>query len=163
MPITVRRATVADAALLSALNAEVQAIHAAALPGWFKPSGPEAFPPAAAVALLGNPYNLVLVAEIGAEPVGYVYAGVTRHAETPWRWAYDMVYLHQIGGRAGYRRRGVGAALVAAVRADAASRNVALLGLDVWSFNAEARAFFQRQGFAPYNERMVGTTTGPGR
>ena len=48
MPATVRRATVADAALLSALNAEVQAIHAAALPGWFKPPGVEAFPPAAA-------------------------------------------------------------------------------------------------------------------
>ena len=48
-------------------------------------------------------------------------------------------------------RQGVGAALIAAVRAQAASRNVALLGLDVWSFNADAKAFFQRQGFAPYN------------
>ena len=131
--------------------------------GWFKPPGPQAFPPDAAAALLGNPYNLVLVAEIDAAPVGYVYAGVTRHAETPWRWAYDMVYVHQIGVRAAHRRRGVGAALIAAVRAEAASRNVALLALDVWSFNADARAFFQRQGFAPYNERMVGRTTGPGR
>jgi ribosomal protein S18 acetylase RimI-like enzyme len=163
VPTTVRRAIVADAALLSALNAEVQAIHAAALPGWFKPPEAQAFPPAAAVALLGNPYNLVLIAEIGAEPVGYVYASLTRHAETPWRYAYDMVYVHQIGVRAAHRRRGVGTALLAAVRAEAASRNVALLGLDVWSFNAEARAFFQRQGFAPYNERMVGATTGPGR
>jgi ribosomal protein S18 acetylase RimI-like enzyme len=163
MPATVRRATVADAALLSALNAEVQAIHAAALPGWFKPPGAEAFPPAGAGALLGNPHNLVLIAEIAAEPVGYVYASVTRHAETPWRYAYDMVYVHQIGVRAAHRRRGVGAALIAAVRAEAASRNVALLGLDVWSFNAEARAFFQRQGFAPYNERMVDTRTAPGR
>jgi hypothetical protein len=48
----------------------------------------------------------------------------------------------------------VGAALIGAVRAEAASRNVALLGLDVWSFNADARAFFQSQGFAPYNERL---------
>jgi ribosomal protein S18 acetylase RimI-like enzyme len=163
MPITVRRATVADAALLSSLNAEVQAIHAAALPGWFKPPGPEAFPPAAAAALLGNPYNLVLVAQVGAVPVGYVYAGVTRHPETPWRYAYDVVYVHQIGVRAAHRRLGVGAALLAAVRAEAASRNVALLALDVWSFNADARAFFQRQGFAPYNERMLSTTTGSGR
>jgi GNAT superfamily N-acetyltransferase len=57
--------------------------------------------------------------------------------------------------RPAHRRRGVGAALIAAVRAEAASRNVALLGLDVWSFNADARAFFQSQGFAPYNERLV--------
>lgn len=152
MPVTVRRATSADAGLLSSLNAEVQAIHAAALPWWFKPPEPQSGSPAMA-GLAANPGNLVFVAEIDAAPAGYVYASVVRHAETPWRWAYEMIYLHQIGVRAAHRR-GVGAALVAAVRAEAASRNVALLGLDVWSFNADARAFFQSQGFAPYNERL---------
>ena len=163
MPITVRRATSADAALLSALNAEVQAIHAAALPAWFKPAGPQAFPPPAAAGLVDNPNNLVFVAEVGAEPAGYVYASVTRHAETPWRYAYEMIYLNQIGVRAAHRRCGVGAALVGAVRAEAASRNVALLGLDVWSFNADAKAFFQRQGFAPYNERLWSSVSEAGR
>jgi ribosomal protein S18 acetylase RimI-like enzyme len=160
MPITVRRATSADAALLSSLNAEVQAIHASALPAWFKPPpGPPAFPP----ALVDNTNNLVFVAEVGAEPAGYVYASVTRHAETPWRYAYEMIYLHQIGVRAAHRRRGVGSALVGAVRTEAASRNVALLGLDVWSFNADAKAFFQRQGFAPYNERLWSSVSEAGR
>jgi ribosomal protein S18 acetylase RimI-like enzyme len=152
MPVTVRRATSADAGLLSSLNAEVQAIHASALPTWFKPPGPPAFPP----GLVDDPNNLVFVAEVGAEPAGYVYASVSRHAETPWRFASEMIYLHQIGVRAAHRRQGVGAALITAVRAEAASRNVALLGLDVWSFNADARAFFQRQGFAPYQERLWG-------
>ena len=155
MSITVRRATSADAELLSSFNAEVQAIHAAALPTWFKPPGPPAFPP----GLVDNPNNLVFVADVGAAPAGYVYASVSRHAETPWRLAYEMIYLHQIGVRAAHRRHGAGAALIAAVRAEAASRNVALLGLDVWSFNADAKAFFQRQGFAPYNERMWGQVT----
>ena len=118
---------------------------------------------AAAAALLGNPYNLVLVAEVGAEPVGYVYASVTRHPETPWRYAYEWstsirsACAPRIAASASAPRSS------RAVRADAASRNVALLALDVWSFNADARAFFQRQGFAPYNERMVSTTTGSGR
>ena len=149
MPITVRRATPADAGVLSSLNAEVQAIHAEALPWWFKPPGPQQFPPAA-----DNPDNLVFIAQLGAEPAGYVYASLTRHAETPWRHAYETIYVHQIGVRAAHRRGGVGAALIGAVRAEAASRNVALLALDVWSFNADAKAFFQRHGFAPYNERM---------
>src|SRR5215831_9784229 len=163
MTVTVRRATSADAELLSALNAEVQDMHAAALPWWFKSPGPAAFPPAAATALVDNPNNLVLVAEIASDAVGYVYASVARHAETPWRHAYEMIYVHQIGVRAAHRRRGVGAALIAAVRAEAASRNVALLGLDVWSFNADARAFFQSQGFAPYNERLWSKTGEAGR
>src|SRR5262249_61492081 len=54
------------------------------------------------------------------------------------------------------------AALIGAVRSEATSRNVALLGLDVWSFNAGARAFFQRQGFAPYNERLWGSVSEAG-
>ena len=162
MPITVRRATSADAGLLSSLNAEVQAIHAAALPAWFKPVGAQGFP-AAAAGLVDNPGNLVFVAAVGAEPAGYVYASVSRHAETPWRHAYEMIYLHQIGVRAVHRRRGVGAALIGAVRTEAASRNVALLGLDVWSFNAGAKAFFQRQGFAPYNERLWSSVSETGR
>jgi GNAT superfamily N-acetyltransferase len=157
MPVTVRPATSADAELLSSLNAEVQAMHAAALPWWFKPPEPAAYAPAMA-GLVANPGNLVFVAEIDAAPAGYVYASVTRQADTPWRQACEMIYVHQIGVRAAHRRRGVGAALIAAVRAEAASRNVALLALDVWSFNAEARAFFQRQGFAPYNERLWSRT-----
>jgi len=157
MPITVRRAASSDAELLSSLNAEVQAIHAAALPWWFKPPEPQAGVPAM-TGLVNNPHNLVFVAEVDAEPAGYVYASVTHHVENPWRHAYEMIYVHQIGVRAAKRRRGVGAALIAAVRAEAASRNVALLGLDVWSFNAGARAFFQSQGFAPYNERLWART-----
>jgi GNAT superfamily N-acetyltransferase len=158
MPITVRRATPADAALLSSLNAEVQAIHAEALPGWFKPPGAQQFPPAA-----DNPDNLVLIAQLGPEPAGYVYASLARHAETPWRYAYETVYVHQIGVRVAHRRRGVGAALIGAVRAEAASRNVALLALDVWSFNADAKAFFERQGFAPYQERLLSRVSKAGR
>ena len=68
--------------------------------------------------LVANPDNLVFVAEIDAAPAGYVYASVARHAETPWRRAYEMIYVHQIGVRAAHRRRGVGAALIGAVRAD---------------------------------------------
>ena len=154
MPVSVRRATWLDAGLLAALSAEVQTLHAAALPGWFKPPDPQSFSLVMA-GLAADPSNLLLVAEIDGAPAGYVHARLTWHADTPWRWGYAMLYVHQIGVSAAHRRRGVGTALVAAVRAEAASRNVALLGLDVWSFNADARAFFQSQGFAPYNERLV--------
>ena len=65
-----------------------------------------------------------------------------------------MIYVNLISVRATHPRRGVGAPLMAAVRAEAAIRNVEVLALDVWSFNSEARAFFQSQGFAPYNERL---------
>jgi hypothetical protein len=50
MNTVVRRATEVDSALLSSLNEDVQALHAAALPWRFKPPG-RGFPPAEAAAL----------------------------------------------------------------------------------------------------------------
>jgi GNAT superfamily N-acetyltransferase len=154
MSVVVRRASTVDAELLSAMHAEIQAMHAAAVPSWFKPPGPDTFPPSAAAALIGKTTSLVFIAEIDRTPVGYAYAEVVHQAENPWRYAHDMLYLHQIGIRAGHRRKGAGAALLAAIRLDTESRGIELIALDVWTFNDEARAFFACQGFMPYTERM---------
>jgi GNAT superfamily N-acetyltransferase len=154
MQPVVRLATLSDAALLSSLNADVQMLHAQAAPWLFKPPGPDTFTPAVASALLAEPDNLVFVASIGSEPVGYAHAEILHRAETPFQYAYDEVHLHAIGVQPPWHGRGIGKALIEAVRQAAASRGVALLTLGVWSFNAAARAFFREQGFAPYMERM---------
>jgi ribosomal protein S18 acetylase RimI-like enzyme len=154
MTIIVRRATVADAAAVAALNVDVQALHAAAMPGEFKPPGPGSFTRRAAAALLRKQDHLVFIAEINAEPAGYAAAEVIRRPETPFKYAREMVYLSHISVRPEYRRRGVGQALLAAVRAAGEAAGITLLALDVWSFNEDARAFFRRSGFAPYVERL---------
>ncbi len=56
--------------------------------------------------------------------------------------------------RPAHGRLGVGSALIGAVRAAASNAGIALVALDVWTFNGKARAFFRRHGFEPYNERM---------
>jgi ribosomal protein S18 acetylase RimI-like enzyme len=162
MSAVIRRATNADAELISALNAEVQALHAKALPHWFKPPDAASFPPSTAAALIANPNNFVLVAEVESAPVGYAYAEIVRHPETPWRYAQELVYLHQIGVRAAFRRQGVGQALLAELRAAAGEAGIAHVALDVWAFNQDARAFFRRCGFAPYNERFWSPARGRG-
>jgi ribosomal protein S18 acetylase RimI-like enzyme len=152
--ITIRQATSRDADTLSLLNTDVQALHAAALPHWFKPPGPESFPPGVAAALIAKPANLILLAEAGGEAAGYVYAEVVRQPETPFRRAYAMVYIHHISIRPSHRRQGVGSALIEAVRDAAGELGITLLGADVWSFNEAARSFFRRHGFTTFNERL---------
>lgn len=152
--IRIRRATARDAAVLSMLNADVQAIHAAALPWWFKPPGPESFPPAAASTLIAKPESLIFIAEVESDAAGYAYGEVLRQAETPFRHAYEMVYLHHISVRPAQRRQGVGSALIGAVRSAAAEIGITLMGADIWSFNDAARAFFRRHGFSTFNERL---------
>ena len=55
MAIVIRKAVEEDAATLAALNTDVQAIHAAALPWLFKPSAPDAFAPARVSDVLAQP------------------------------------------------------------------------------------------------------------
>ncbi len=154
MSSVVRRATGADAELISALNADVQGLHAAALPWRFKPSGPESLPAAEALALIANPDHLVFIAEVDGEPAGYAYAGLISRHETSLHHASRTVYLHHLSVRPQYRRRGVGTRLLDAVRAAGRELGITLMAADVWTFNQEARAFFIRRGFEVYNERL---------
>jgi diamine N-acetyltransferase len=150
MTLRVRRASADDAAVISSLNADVQALHAAGFPERFKPPNAKTFPPDEVAALLKQPGTLAFIADIDSAPAGYAYAETIAQPETSLRHAYRMVHLHHIS----VRRRGVGAALLAAVRAAANDAGIALLTLDVWIFNNAARAFFARNGFTAYNERL---------
>lgn len=154
MTIAVRRATTADAELISSLNADVQALHAAAMPWRFKPPGPDTFPPAAAEALLARPGHVVFIAELAGKPAGYAYAETIHRAETPFHYAHAMVYLHHISVRPEFRRQGVGNALLEAVRSVGKDQGITLMTAEVWMFNENARAFFRRNGFSPYTERL---------
>jgi len=154
MTITVRRATESDAKLVSALNADVQALHAAALPERFKPPGSGSFSSLETHELFARPDNLVFLAYFDQQPAGYAHAEVIHRAETSLTYAYEMVHVHHISVVSEYRRLGVGSALLEAVRASGLDLGIALLALDVWSFNDGARAFFHRHGFDRYVERL---------
>jgi ribosomal protein S18 acetylase RimI-like enzyme len=154
MAIHIRKAVTQDAATLGALNADVQDIHAAALPWLFKPSRPDTFAPGEVKCLLAQPENLFFIAEVDGTVAGYAYAEIREQPETPVSHAYDMIYLHHISVRPAHRRRGVGSALMGAVRDAAANAGITPIVLDVWTFNEEARAFFRCRGFAAYSEKL---------
>jgi ribosomal protein S18 acetylase RimI-like enzyme len=157
MAIVIRKAVEQDAAILGALNADVQAVHAAALPWLFKPPGPDTFSPGEVKRLLAEPDSLIFIAEVDGTAAGYAYAEIQERPETPFVHAYEMIYLHHLSVRPAHRRHGVGSALLGAVRTAAAEAGIALVALDVWTFNDAARAFFRRHGFAAYHERMWST------
>jgi ribosomal protein S18 acetylase RimI-like enzyme len=154
MNISIRPAAQEDAELLSALNADVQAIHAAALPWHFKPPGPDAFSPEFLKALLASPKNLLFVAHFDGIPAGYVYAEILSRPETAFCYACEMIYVHHLSVRREFRKKGAGSALLDAVRSSGRDFGITMLALDVWSFNEEARSFFRRYGLTPFNERL---------
>ncbi|HWE21739.1 MAG TPA: GNAT family N-acetyltransferase [Hyphomicrobiaceae bacterium] len=78
----------------------------------FKPPGPDTFTPAVALALLAKPDNLVFIASVESEPVGYAHGEVVHRAEAPFHYAYDEFRLHAISAQPAWHRRGVGEALM---------------------------------------------------
>ncbi len=147
-------ATPQDAEIISALNAEVQKVHADALPHLFKPPSQETFPASLVRQSLADPNTYIFIAYSNGTPVGYIYTQIIRRAETSLRHALDRLYIHQISVNQAYQRHGVGQELLQTVVRLAREHGISSIALDVWSFNTQAQAFFVSQGFTVYNENM---------
>jgi hypothetical protein len=102
--VTVRPATEGDAALLLGLNREVQALHAAAEPGRFKPVVTDTAP---FVAMVNTPEAQTYIADVAGTPAGYVHIVVQRRPENPFTYAATIVHIDQIAVCSAYRRHGV--------------------------------------------------------
>jgi ribosomal protein S18 acetylase RimI-like enzyme len=150
----IRLATPQDAEIISALNEEIQKLHAEALPHLFKPPSPETFPAKLVRQLLADPTTSIFIAYSSGTPVGYIYTQIIRRKETSLFYAYDRLYIHHISVNQAYQRHGVGQALLQAAVGLAREHGISTLALDVWSFNTQAQAFFASQGFTVYNENM---------
>jgi ribosomal protein S18 acetylase RimI-like enzyme len=152
--VTIRPADAADFEAIARLNAEVQQLHADGLPHLFKPATDNAFTRAVYDGMQAQPRAHVYLALERAESVGYVYAEVLERPETWFRYAHKVVYVHHIAVSRIHRRRGYGEWLVPQVVDLARSQGIRQLELDTWWFNANARDFFKRLGFAELNLRM---------
>ena len=152
--IEIRLAAPEDARAISALAAEVQALHAAAHPDIFKPAGPHTLPAHVVRERLAVAGQRWWVAVVDGEVAGYANAVVLAEPETGWRYAATTVTLDAMGVAARHRGRGAGRGLVAAVRDTAVALGAAEVRLNVWAFNEGARAFYRRCGFVGMQERL---------
>ena len=150
----VRVAAPDDAPAIAALAGDVQALHHEAYPDLFKPGGPAAFGPDRFVALMEAPTQRVWAAEREGAIVGYAHAEAREEPDSPFRYRWRTLELHAIGVRADLRGRGVGALLLDVVRREAERWGARDLTLNVWAFNEDALAFYERHGFADYARRM---------
>ena len=154
MPIEIRATTLEDASAISALNADVQQIHANAHPSRFKPPGPYTFTEMDAKDLLISPNYFAFLALDEGAPIGYLVAEIVRRPETARQFAHELVYIHEISVRPGARRKGVGRLLLDAAKAHGRSLGISTVALDTWSFNEAALRFFRNNGLVPFNVRL---------
>lgn len=152
--ILVRIATMQDADAIAHQTAEVQKLHADAMPRLFRPPNEGLFPREKLAALLADENSIVAVAEGEGKILGNVYAEIARRGETAFCHPETAVYLHQICVAERARRQGVGTALLGFIEKRAAQLGATSIGLDHWVFNTPAKRFFESRGFSPSNVRM---------
>jgi ribosomal protein S18 acetylase RimI-like enzyme len=149
--VIVRPATTEDLDALSVLNAFVQSLHVRLEPEVFRTDVDAVELRAFFAALIDKPDTGLLIAEISAEPVGYLWFDLQERLPTVLTQARRRIYVQHIAVRESARRSGVATALLHAVEANARTKNVTQLVLDAWTRNEEALRFFQGRGFRPFN------------
>jgi ribosomal protein S18 acetylase RimI-like enzyme len=97
-----------------------------------------------------EPDHLVLVADANGRIVGFVTAVERRH----WSGGTDA-YIGELVVDATVEGRGVGRALVDAVRAWARTRGLDAITLETGAANARARGFYAAIGFAEEGVRLT--------
>ena len=153
--VDVRRAQQADGAAIAAIAQEVHTMHAGALPEVFQPPGAAVATAADFARLAGAAGHLLLVALDGEGIVGYAHAEIQRHDATSYKRSSARLHVHAMGVASARRDRGIGAALLAALRAEARRESLDGLSLEVYAFNEAARRFYERAGFAEERTRMT--------
>lgn len=152
--MNIRIATTEDIDALVALSYHVQSLHATAFPSMFRNSPPADEISAAFRRMIEAPNALWLIAE-DKEAIGYLFAEFNDKS-TSWVWrSHKICYINHLVVHPSARRKGVAKQLLTALVDKARARGYERIDLDVWSFNRDAKAAFNKLGFEVYNERMT--------
>jgi ribosomal protein S18 acetylase RimI-like enzyme len=160
--LRIRRATVADAASLSAVAAR-----------WFEETfGPQndpedmrlymekAFSEGQQAAELSDPWRVTLLVEEDGELAGYAYLRRTPpDAAHPGVPTGEAVEIQRFYVGSGHHGRGVAARLMEAAMETARGMGGELLWLGVWEHNTRAIRFYRKHGFEDVGEQdfLLGT------
>jgi len=152
--IRIRKAGVGDGGSLAALCVFVQELHFRARPDVFKEPDAQGLEDWFQSTLAAASPE-ILIAEMGAVPVGYAVVNEQRREPNLWCherrwWEVDQLSVHP-----DYRRHGVARALVRRIVESASAAGIAEVELTTWSFNDVALRAFGRVGFAPKIVRLA--------
>lgn len=144
--IELRAAALSDIDALTLLAAQVQTVHAQGRPDLFRPAEMGALRDFL-IARLSDDSVLLVAEDHRSTPVGYLLAEVLLRPEPPFQFSHTSVYVHHIAVDEAARRQRVGEVLMQGIADRARRVGASSLRLDSWSFNTDAHAFFEAQGF----------------
>ena len=149
-------ATVNDAALIAMLNADVQQVHADSCRGASSSRDRQRSRPPTRTGCWPGPVT-ALSWRMSTCTGGLCPCRDRAASETSSHFAHNMIYVHHISVRPAVRQRGVGRALMDAVKARGKAEGIALLALDAWALTSR-RLHFPPLWAVPYNRSGRGSS-----
>lgn len=151
--MNVRMATETDLPRINELRRQVNELHVEGRPDVFRPGFGQELQDYVNVLFAGEGHE-ILVAENEDGIVGFACLKYIDRPESPYRKASRFVDIEEIAVDSCCRRQGAGRLLVDAVRARARETGYARIELNMWEFNENALAFYERIGFRTYRRYM---------
>lgn len=149
----VRFARKEDYEAINALRAPVCALHSNGYPALFKPVFAKDHQERV-LKMMEDPEQDVLVAEENGQLLGFAMVEYIKREETNSIYAVHEAHIVEIGADETSQGKGIGTALIQAVKDAAKVRGCRSVQLDVWEFNKSALRFYEKLGFVTLRRKM---------
>lgn len=149
----VRFARKEDYEAINALRAPVCALHSNGYPALFKPVFAKDHQERV-LKMMEDPEQDVLVEEENGQLLGFAMAEYIKREETNSIYAVHEAHIVEIGVDETSQGKGIGTALIQAVKDAAKVRGCRSVQLDVWEFNKSALRFYEKLGFVTLRRKM---------
>lgn len=140
-----------DYKLVSKLNKSVHDLHSKLYPTYFKEYSYQDTKELFKNIINMNDFVFYLIEE-NDEARGYAWIEIRNYPESAFRKAVKTVYIQQISIIETQRGKGYGSKLMGKIYDFAKSKGIALIELDYWVENSEAKEFYKKQGFTTSRE-----------
>ena len=154
MDFSVRKATERDYEGLSKIYTEVDLLHSQALPQIFA-TPKEPFRNREFISeILKDKNAAIIVAESSGEIIGLIHILIREAPDIPMMVKRRYAYIGEIAVAEEQRGPGIGKALMREAEQWAIRRKISQLEFNVWDFNKNAIAFFEKLGYTPSRHNM---------
>jgi GNAT superfamily N-acetyltransferase len=147
MKITIEQTK--DASILAKLNKTVQDLHVREYPQYFKSYQYDLIEKEFEETLAKENWYAFIAFDDNIA-VGYILFYIRKYQENPFRYSYMGIHIDQISVLESYQRKGIGSKLM--TKAEEIGKSVGSIQIELtfWDKNAEAKAFYNKEGFGDY-------------
>ena len=151
--MTIRFARVEELDRVNELRRQVNDLHVAGAPAFFKPGFPDELRDFI-YTVWQDPQKEILVCEREGKLCGFAVLHAAEAPASPFKYARRFLDIDEFGVDESCRRQGIASAMIAWIRDWAKNAGFARLELNMWEFNREALAFYEAAGFSTYRRYM---------